>query len=188
MTVGRKLRGDFRPGDIVITGDGSWLSRCIMQMQRRPGEAQSVASHVGAMVSSTDVCEALSTVVIRPLTSRIEDSLCRLGWVEVWRPELTFEQQCTIENRLLSYAGRTYGWWKLVAHVADWALGGRYVVRRILKCDRYPICSWVVAYAFEPISTSYFGVAPESAQPDDIHDYMVEHPDAFRRIAEYRTA
>ena len=72
------------------------------------------------------------------------------------------------------YVGRSYGWLKIVAHGLDRLIGGRYLFRRLAMVDNYPICSWVVAYAFDDIGKD-FGLPPNTADPDHIWDYCVEH-------------
>ena len=51
-----------------------------------------------------------------------------------------------------------------------------------VRMDKYPICSWVVAYAFEKVGASYFDIKPNAAAPDDIWDYIQTHPDKFVEI------
>jgi hypothetical protein len=80
-----------------------------------------------------------------------------------------------------SYVGRKYGVLKLFAHFADWLLLGAYVFRRLAQMDKYPICSWMVAYSFEKGGVS-FGVPPNAATPDDIWDYIQKHPDDYEEV------
>ena len=63
----------------------------------------------------------------------------------------------------------------------DWGLKGAYVFRRLTHDDNYPICSWVVAYAYDAAGRR-FGVDPGAADPDDIWDYVTSHPEEYRQI------
>jgi hypothetical protein len=47
--------------------------------------------------------------------------------------------------------------------------------------DKYPICSWLVAYAYDAIGWD-FGVPPWVAQPDCIWDYCMAHPERWRVV------
>jgi len=106
------------------------------------------------------------------------------GWVEVWRYRAMHEaQRGAVVSKLQTYAGRRYGWWKVGVHALDKLCGGRYVFRRLLGWDRYPICSWVVACAFEVVRPKFFGIVSDAAQPDDIYDACVSRPSEFERIS-----
>jgi hypothetical protein len=82
-----------------------------------------------------------------------------------------------------SYVGRKYGYLKLLAHWGDWLLQGAYVFRRLTTKDDYPICSWVVAYAFAAAG-KHFDVEPGAATPDDIWDFVTAHPEVYEQILE----
>ena len=83
-----------------------------------------------------------------------------------------------IVARAEGYVGKSYGYLKLVTHMIDYFLGGRYVARRFTSSDNYPICSWVVAYAYSDGGLT-FGVAPGAASPDDIWDFCIGHPEKY---------
>ena len=65
--------------------------------------------------------------------------------------------------------------------LADWALLGAYVFRRLGRMDRYPICSWLVAHSYKAAGL-HFGVAPGAATPDDIWDFVTTRTDRFQEI------
>jgi len=157
----------FQPGDIVCFGDRSWLSRAIKWFTRSRGEPPTKCSHVGLMYDSEMVCEALRKVRIHPILTRLEES----GWRQVYRATgLTKVQRKAIMLQCEYYKGKSYGWWKNLAHALDSLLGG-YVFRRLLFMDRYPVCSWLVAWVYERcVKHFFFGLAANAVQPDDIHD------------------
>ncbi len=87
----------------------------------------------------------------------------------------------TIVGAAESYVGRKYGYLKIVAHLLDWLLLGAYFFRQIARMDKYPICSWLVAHSFSK-GGKHFGVQPGAANPDDIWDFIQEHPDIYEEI------
>jgi len=161
----------LQTGDIVCFGDQSWLSRSIKWFTRQGSEEETKCSHVGVMYDRDRVCEALARVVITAVKVRLTG-----GWREVYRPiglrravKLAIRAQCDY------YKGKKYGWWKNIAQAADGLIGGRYFFRRLLRMDNYPICSWLVAWVFERCAgEGYFGVVPNAATPDDIHDACLD--------------
>jgi len=85
-----------------------------------------------------------------------------------------------------SYIGRQYGWLKLLIHLLDAFLTflrrkETYFFRRMMFYDRYPICSWVEAYAYKAIQVD-FGCEPNTADPDVIQDYKKTHPEIWKLI------
>ena len=56
-----------------------------------------------------------------------------------------------------------------------------YVFRRMANMDNYPICSWLVAHSRAKVNKT-FGVEPEAATPQDIRDFVREHPDIHEQV------
>lgn len=173
------------PGDIVLFANRSWISRTICWFERSPGEAPSVFSHVGAMVDPRRLCEALWTVKVHDVVPRVA-LYCRAGGtVEVWRDKtLTEAMRHGVSSKLLTYRGRRYGPLKIVAHGLDRLLGGAYMFRRLCRMDRYPVCYWVVTYAYDYVQRG-FGVDPAICVPDDIHDACVADLSRFELVARW---
>ena len=106
----------------------------------------------------------------------------RATGVAVFRPtDLNDEEKARIVAKANGYVGRRYGWVKIATHLLDWGLKGAYVFRRLTADDDYPICSWVVAHAYLTADRT-FGVPAGAANPDDIWDYVVAHPDEFIQV------
>lgn len=89
---------------------------------------------------------------------------------------ITADQRAAVCKKAESYVGRRYGYAKLVAHAGDWGISELtgsevHILRSLMRMDRYPICSWVVAYAYAAGGVE-FGVPAYAAQPDDIWDYV----------------
>jgi len=175
----------LQPTDVFLTRGNSWISRSIRFFTRRIGEPRTNANHtgivvVGGPIREAIVVEALSTVKKHPLASRYVGK--KGTQVAVYRPlNLAETEKQVIVAAAEGYVGRSYGWFQLVGHLADWVLQGAYVFRRLTGSDRYPICSWVVAHAFAKAGKN-FGVPPGAASPDDIHDFVEENGDVYAKI------
>jgi len=69
-----------------------------------------------------------------------------------------------------------------LAHGVDHLLlNNRYVARRLAFLDNYPICSWLVAYAYDGIGYQ-FGVPPWACTPDDIDDWIKAYPSEWTQV------
>ena len=167
----------LEPGDIVLTRGSAFFSRLIRKLTRSEGEAPTIVNHSGIMVTSEDVVESLS----RTLNRKFWDVYPEKNKVYVVRKlALSEEHREIVIKKALSYVGAKYGWLKILAHGLDrLVFRNRYVVRRLAFMDNYPICSWVVAYAYFEVGLS-FGVHPNEASPDDIWDWVIEkHPEEW---------
>ena len=200
------MRPDLQSGDIVffssqhVPGLGGWLSRAIAWFTSRANaEPPTQATHVGMMRDPLRVCEALRHVTIQPLAARLEGN-----WIEIYRPFILLHDSARssalrgcLTSKCDKWEGRKYGWWKNIAQALDGLIGERYVFRRLCRLKQYPICSWLVAYAFETCVARvaklleipdaawphehFFGVPPNAATPDDIHD-ACQDPVRFIKI------
>lgn len=174
----------LEPGDVMLTRSRGLVGWAIATFTRHIGESRTNATHAGVVVAGGPIeeaviVEALSKVKRHPLWDRYGDGSME---VAVFRPlNLTEEQIAKVVAKAESYVGRRYGHLKILAHWADWLLQGAYVFRRLTHDDRYPICSWVVAHAFGTAGR-HFGVEPGAATPDDIWDFVTEHPDVYREV------
>jgi len=172
------------PGDVVLTRSGGIVGWAIRLFTRRIGESRTKASHsgiivVGGPLDAAIVVEALATVKRHRLWKRYANANRD---VAVYRPlNLSEAELAAVVAKAETYVGRRYGYFKLVAHWLDWVLQGAYVFRRLANQDRYPICSWVVAYAFAAAGKD-FGVDPGAATPDDIWDFVKGNPDKYREV------
>lgn len=159
------------PADVVLTRADSWLGRAIRWFERGRGESPSWANHAAIMVSYAEVLEALTTVKMHPLIE-IQDAF------QVWRHiGLQDYERTLIKEYAMDYLGRSYGPLKLGLHALD-GLGHKifgkeiFLFRRLAFMNPYPICSWVVSYSYFKGIDYKFGVEPECADPDHIHDHV----------------
>lgn len=172
------------PGDVVLTRSRGIVGWAIRLFTRSIGESRTKASHTGIIVEGGPlehavIVEALSKVKRHRLWVRYAG---RNHEVAVYRPlNLTADELAKVIAKAETYVGRRYGYLKILAHWLDWVLQGAYVLRRLANQDRYPICSWVVAYAFAEAG-KHFGVEPGAATPDDIWDFVTGKPDVYREV------
>lgn len=168
----------YLPGDVVLT-KGMWLIRWGTQYT---GEGKGSMGHAGVGVNQSFFVEALWRVVLTAW-----DGLSGRGG-QVWRYiPFTDEQRKAIADKADDYLGRKYGWWKIALQGIDCILGKLfftdvYLARRLGRIDKYPICSWVVAFAYDRGAGYSFGKEPNAATPDDIYDH-VRNTEGWIRVA-----
>ncbi len=175
----------LQPCDVFLTRGTGLVSRLIRVFTRSFGERRTLVNHVGVVVQQGTLetaigVEALSRVRRHTLWSRYGPRSSDL--VAVYRPlGLSAAEQAAVVAAAEGYVGRTYGYLAIVAHFLDWCLQGVYFFRRLVRMDRYPICSWLVAHAFGK-ANKHFGIAPGMATPDDIWDFVTAHPASYQPI------
>jgi hypothetical protein len=166
-----------RNGDIVFFKKRSLFSRLIRFFTRSKDEPKTYASHVGGLhlraFTRPHIIESSFEVIRRPFGLDGEGSL------EIWSHKtITDEERAEVVAKANEYVGRTYGFFKLVTHFLD-AIVVKLInkefffFRRLTNSDKYPICSWVWAYAYYKGYDNYeFGIDPKYATPDDMHDFV----------------
>jgi len=175
----------FLPGDVVLTKTKRWYGWLIRWGTQHTGEEKTCVNHAGTGENAVYYIEALWETVRTPWATLLYDPPDAR---EVWRHiGLTDDQRQAIAAEASSYVGRKYGWWKIGLHGIDGILGkvfctDIYLFRRLSFSDRYPICSWETAFSYDRAIGYRFGVEPERATPDDIHDWVADHPEWMRVI------
>jgi hypothetical protein len=165
----------LQTGDVIHVQNRGILSELILFFSRAWKEEPSWASHTAMVLrvgEEVEIIEALWKTVIRPITAYkgIKSKLlvCRKpGGIDDKHKQKMIE-------KAEHYKGKTYGYYKIALHILDRLLNNRYVFRRLIKDNEYPICSWLVAYVYDRILGSQFGVEPNAAQPDDILDHCID--------------
>lgn len=177
------------PGDVFFTRSSSLLGKLIRWAEHDPNEPNGVwANHVGVVVSAGWIVPPTAAEVggLKLTYATVVESLWkteRWDWfpnhkhedgneIRVYRKAgLTLPQIVRIEAGALSFVGRTYGWWKLFAHLADRLLfGGKKTVSNFLHVEKRPICSFTAAHSFQVAGIS-FGMDPDVADPDEMMDW-----------------
>lgn len=167
-------------GDVVLTRGTSWVARAIRTMTRERNEAPTLVNHAAIVTEPRDTWG--ETVVVEAIGKGVVQRKLADGYdlsqpgVQVWRhrnPDIG--KLAAIRARL--QIGRKYGYLKLLAHAADWLiLRGRFrVFRRIVRLDRWPICSYLVAEAYHEAANVlgidvWPGFVAQEMTPDDIFD------------------
>jgi len=175
----------LEPADIFLTRGSGFLSWAVRFFTRTIGESRTRVNHCGVIVEggpprTAVAIEALARVRRHPLGEQYGGDPKQS--VAVYRAKgLAPEDVEAVVAAAGHYEGKRYAWWKILAHLLDWLLLGAYLFRRLAWMDRYPICSWLVAYSFEKAGIE-FGVAPKAATPDDIWDHIQAHPEAWEEI------
>lgn len=178
----------FLPGDVIFLaskGDlpghlGKWIA------QSR-GEPPTYAVHTAQFLDATTILEMDYRAKTRNLSHLLK---MRRGF-EVWRRRgLTAGQRQALTGKALIYLGMKFGWAKLVNHALDGVINkiGRkevFFFRRLNHSDRYPICSWITAFAYDNALHYSFGVPPECADPDQMHDWVKIHSMEWKLIFRY---
>lgn len=169
----------LRPGDVVFTRGSNIFSRAIRWATREEGEAPTLVNHVGLIVGEDErgpiLIEALNKVRRHPLLRYVGNG----NQVAVARPLNVGDVQMRL---ILDYmersVGQTYGYGKIVLHALK-KLGIPLLDRvERFQVDEWPICSYLVAKAFERAGLS-FGVPAGLATPDDMYDFAFSHPDKY---------
>jgi hypothetical protein len=176
---------ELKPADVVLTRGTSRLDRLIRFFTRKIGESRTKVNHAALVVEGGGIQEA---IIIEALSRVRKHRLYGQyggkgnGEVAIYRPvDMPEEGVAEIVRAADRYLNMKYGYFKILLHLLDWFLLGAYVFRRLGKMDPYPICSWLVVYAYNKAGWN-FGVPVEEADPDDIWDYVNAHPEKFQCV------
>jgi len=185
----------LQTGDVIHVQNRGLLSKLVRFFSRAWKEEPSWASHTAIVLrvgEEIEIIEAMWTTVIRSITTykgkRAKLLACRKpGGIDQ-------EQKKKMIEKAEYYKGKTYGYYKIALHVLDRLLNNRYVFRRLIKDNEYPICSWLVAYVYDRVLGYHFGTEPNAAQPDDLLDHCLDYEwefiwaDSGKSVADlYRT-
>jgi hypothetical protein len=172
------------PADIFFTRGTGWVSRRIRKRSRSRNEAPSEVNHCGVVLTegtfeSAEVIEAAGWKV---RVAHLSDHYSP-DQVTIMRPHgISGEQVASVLAAARAYEGRRYGFTKIPLHLADAIFFRHHYVLRRLAFLPWVICSELVTLIFDIIGWC-FGVRPKEAQPDDIWDYCVSHPEKYRKVS-----
>jgi len=183
----------FLAGDVILfAGKGDLYSRVGRWIMQMDGEGPTYAVHTAQFLDARRVLEM--DMVARIKT--IEDVLHRRNkldmWerrgFEVWRCErLTARERKAITREALAYVNVKFGMAKFGAHLLDnliYRIVHRDVrfFRRLDRDNRHPVCSSITASTYDRALHYQFGVPPDCADPDHIHDWVKGHPDEWAQV------
>ena len=170
----------FLAGDIILCRSKAWVGRAIRWCTQRRGEAPTWANHVAGIVKGGPfgqavIGEALWSVAIHPLQELA-------GQFEVWRHgSLSAWDRFQLGEYVKKREGETYGLLKLGRPPGEDALVNKllpgswpelFLFRRLCLVPSVPICSKLWADAYDQVLGYRFGVEPEWADPDHLHDHV----------------
>jgi hypothetical protein len=163
----------LKPGDIILTSGTGIISMLIRKFSTSRNEEPTLINHVGMVLSygrNPIILEALTRVRLHHLDKAYLDSDSK---ITIYRLKGLTDQECNaLSDSVFHYANRPYGFFKLIPHLLDALCGNRYIFRRMLLIENYPICSWLVAFAYKKVLDFEFGIHYRAAQPDDIYDFV----------------
>ena len=171
-------------GDVGFTHGTQLLHRAIRRASTGPREEKTWTNHsllftkagaVGDVASYRQAwaIEAQWHVEENPWFKRHQKSVGTK--IRIFRPTFLSERG---RSRLIetsrAHLGERYGWWKLGTHLIDnLVFEDKKVLSRFLRVDSRPICSYLVARAYEVAGhPGAFGpIDPHAQDPDEMMDY-----------------
>lgn len=177
------LPSNFLAGDVIFfagKGDlsgvfGKWLVRSF-------GEQPTYAVHVAQCLDAERVLEMDGRVKIKNLCQLFNSKRGFQVWRCTW---LNDTQREALNRKALAYLNAKFGLAKLFTHLLDCLLTKLvrkdiFLFRRLNHNDRYPICSWVTAFSYDRVLHYQFGIEPNGADPDQMHDWVTAHPNDWQ--------
>jgi hypothetical protein len=183
----------FLPGDILLfAAKGEGYGRIAGWILRGNGEGPTYAVHTAQFLDSRRILEMDYVVRVKTiddiLNKRVDINTWERRGFEVWRCRtLSDQQREALTDQALRYINIRFGWIKMFAHLLDGLLHqllrrDLYVFRQLDPDGSSPVCSGVTAFVYDRALRYRFGVDPECADPDHIHDWIVAHPDEWERV------
>jgi hypothetical protein len=185
----------FLAGDIVLfAGQGDLYAKVSRWLMRGDFESPTYAVHSAQFLDPGTVLEMDFVGRIRTASDVLNNKkryrldMWRRRGLEVWRcRNLTDRQRDALTRSALIYVNVRIGVVRCMAHVADGLLGKImrkevFFFRRVEPEDRHPLCAGITASAYDKVLGYRFGVEPQGADPDQIHDWVTGHPDEWTRV------
>jgi uncharacterized protein YycO len=179
-------------GDIFCYNSPHLIGKAIKWAEKGYSEASSKVSHCGLFVNegslqNVNVVEALfpQGVTYRRFWNAYADNLKNVYILHSLN--LTSRERLKISNYAISNVGEPYGVLKLLPHLADGVLAKLLhrrdfqFFRAACKIDTFPICSYLVARAYDVVGKD-FGIKFSFATPDDIMDFAEGNSDKFEIV------
>lgn len=184
----------FLPGDILLFEGkkGDRYTRLADWVMRGNGESPTYAVHTAQFLDTRRILEMDYVVRVKTIDDILNKRVDLNSWqrrgFEVWRCRTLSEQQReALTDQALSYINIKFGYVKMIAHLLDGLIHKLvhrdiYLFRQLDPDGSSPVCSGVTAFVYDRALHYRFGVEPECADPDHIHDWLVGHPDEWQRI------
>lgn len=178
-------------GDVVLFHKRSLLGRLIRRFSTHPSDTTPTRfEHVGEIGDpcTPTVIEAKSRVQENDLNKYLRSK--RYHVLIARRRDIRPADRLAIAANARKRLGQKYGWLKIAGHLGDYYVSkikgsDVYFFRRLCRMDKYPICSWVVAWAyFKVLGYLFHEVLPQYCQPDDIADDIMQDSGQWEIIHE----
>ena len=176
------------PADLGFTHGSAWYSRAIRWATRHRTEPPTYANHTFGIGRGLNIVEALSSVR--------QTALCEWelpGEFEIFRHTSSpHHLRVAVAARAEHYTGYRYGALKILPHLLDGVLGkvaarDVYAFRHLCFIPRYPICSWLWAWAYDAYGVRTSACDKRYASPDDQHDFLVGSPEWVLVVKRFRS-
>ena len=169
---------DIHAGDILAVRGKGWLSRQILKA------TGNTVSHVGLLLDVAPsyehsfVIEALARVKTRALEESIAD--CERAYI-LSPTNLTDAQRTEITLRGAQFSADDYGWGDIALQLGDAITRSTWFTRHLNwgLLETHPICSYLVAEAYEAVGLTFGKKPNESITPADIYSFARENPDKY---------
>src|SRR5690242_5420579 len=168
----------IEPGDILAVRGRGFLSNGILRATGNTVSHVGLLMTVASPLTSSLTIEALSRVRSRSLGDAIFGA--ERAWV-LSALNLTQAQRDEILLTASTFSADDYGYLDLALQLADAAFRTRWFTDRLASrfLNRWPICSFVVARAYEQVGLT-FGFEDASLTPADVWEFAVKNPDKYR--------
>ena len=190
-------------GDVGFAHGTGWLQRAIRYVEKDPWERRPAWANHSLLFTRPGVIgpstllgppqawavEALWHVEHNPWWERHKSES---GYrVQVFRPLFLADGDAeAVVAEALTHVGQRYGWFKLGFHLADRVLfKGRETLSRLMFIDSRPICSYMLAQAFEAVGYPHAfgtGIPARAQDPDDQHRVVVSGEYRWAYVGEAR--
>ena len=178
-------------GDILGYHNPKWLGRAIQWATTGWHEKPSVLSHCGVFVNmgaleNVNIVEALvpQGVTYRKFIDGYENG----ENCYILKPlNLNDIHRALIANYAYKQINKPYGYFKILGQLIDGTIAkiarvkDVFWFRRIFNSEHFPICSYLVAHAYEEAGLD-FGESDNYTNPDEIYDWAEVHPDKYEII------
>ncbi|MFA5354815.1 MAG: hypothetical protein WC291_11350 [Thermodesulfovibrionales bacterium] len=171
----------LQPADIILVRGDSIISKIIRWGTRHLGEKRTKVNHAAMMTGFGVIAPSRANGIFIEAARKVwlqDLSVYRLkrnDQIAIYRcKDLTPEERTQIVSAAMDHYGEKYGFIRIIAAFGDYCLLGAYFFRRMVKQNKYPICSWIVAHAYGRVEKN-LGAPIGMATPDDIWDYVEEN-------------
>lgn len=168
-------------GDIICIHGRGWLSDGILKAEYGDKIPAMAASHCGVFLAGQDVSnpiviEALARVRTNLLSQSISDCLHAYALHD---RSLDNNQRLRVLSKACAFSTDGYGYVDLVAQWLDATTRSTWWTDRLrIYLGHHPICSYVVAAAYEDIGLD-FGVDSSTCKPSDVLGFALKHPEIY---------